>query len=134
MIPQGIIPGLPGAGQPQQQAQQFKGFGIIAAPVPVSDAALRDELLDIFGQESSFTGQTQPCFSPGMAFVFQRPNGGPEVDLADLSSSCKPGEDGRRAAGPSPSNGFHQVETRNHLAKIYEKLWGPGPSALDPGA
>lgn len=125
LIPNGAIPGLPGATQPQQQLPSFKGYSIVTQ-MPVQDASLRDELLDIFGRESSFNNQAQRCFSPGMAFVLQRPNA-PEVDLL-VSLSCNQAMmDGAR--WPYPVNGF-TPETRDHLAKIYEKLWGPVP----PGA
>jgi hypothetical protein len=121
----GVIPNIPGMPQPQAQQQlpQFKGFGIVGQ-MPVSDAGLRDELLDIFGHEGNFAGQPQPCFSPGMGVVFSRPNG-PEVDLL-VSLSCNQVKmDGDR--WPHPGNAF-TPETRDHLAKIYEKLWGPVPS------
>jgi hypothetical protein len=56
----------------------------------------------------------------------QRPNA-PEVDLL-VSLSCNQVKmDGAR--WPFPVNGF-TPDARNHLAKIYEKLWGPVP----PGA
>lgn len=122
----GVIPNLPGmTPQPPQQQQlpQFKGFSIIGQQ-PVADAGLRDELLDIFGHESNFSPQTQACFSPGMGIVFSRPNG-PEVDLL-ISLSCNQAKmDGDR--WPHPVNGF-TPETRDHLGKIYEKLFGPVPA------
>lgn len=129
---QNVVPGLgnalpgliPGAAQPQQALPQFKGYGIMAtSPVPDN---LKDELLDIFGHESSFSGQAQPCFSPGMGVVFQRQNG-PQVELL-ISLSCNQVKmDGAR--WPFQVNGF-TPETSGHLRQIYEKLWGPVP----PGA
>ena len=120
------IPGLPGMQNPQQpQLPLFKGYAIVTQ-APVADAALRDELLDIFGHESNFTSQTQNCFVPGIGLVMQRPNA-PEVDLL-VSLSCNQAKmDGAR--WPHPVNGF-TPDTRNHLAAIYQKLWGPVP----PGA
>ena len=121
-----VLPGLiPGGGQPQQPAlPQFKGYSIVAT-APLADN-LKDELLDIFGHESHFSGQVQPCFSPGMGVVFQRPNG-PQVELL-ISLSCNQAKmDG--AQWPHRVNGF-TPETRDHLGKLYEKLWGPVP----PGA
>jgi len=120
-----LLPGLPGATPAQPPLPQFKGYGIVAQ-MPVADAALRDQLLDIFGHESSFNGQAQPCFSPGMGVVMQRPDG-PEVDLL-ISLSCNQAKmDGAR--WPHPVNGFTS-ETRDQLDKLYEKFWGPVP----PGA
>jgi hypothetical protein len=127
----GVLPGLPaipGLPQPQQQQPQlpmFKGFTIVTQ-LPVADASLRDELLDIFGHEGNFSNQAQNCFAPGMGIVMQRPMA-PEVDLL-VSLSCNQVKiDG--APWPHPVNGL-TPETRNHLAQIYQKLWGPVP----PGA
>lgn len=129
MIPPSILPpgSLPGTVAPQQQQQlpQFKGFSIVSQ-MPLMDEHLRDELLEVFGHEASFNNQVQPCFSPGMAVVFQRPNA-PEVDLM-ISLSCNQVKmDGAR--WPYAVNGL-TPETRDHLGKLYEKLWGPVP----PGA
>ena len=126
VIPPGLIPGMPGlGGQPAQQLPLFKGFSIVAT-VPVMDAGLKNELLDIFGHESNFSSQVQPCFAPGMGIVLQRPNA-PEVDLL-ISLSCNQAKmDGAR--WPHPVNGFTQ-ETAHHISRIYETLWGPVP----PGA
>jgi hypothetical protein len=119
----GLVPGM--GAQPQQQLPQFKGYSIVAQ-MPLTDERLKDELLDIFGHESSFNNQVQPCFSPGMGVVFSRPNA-PEVDLL-VSLSCNQAKiDGAR--WPYPINGF-TPETRASLGRIYEKLWGPVP----PGA
>lgn len=126
LIPGSIVPGLtPPAAQQQPQLPQFKGYSIVSQ-MPLQDAGLREELLDIFGHESSFNNQAQQCFSPGLAFVLQRPNA-PEVDLM-ISLSCNQAQiDGAR--WPHPVNGF-TTETRDHLTRIYEKLFGPVP----PGA
>jgi hypothetical protein len=125
LIPGATLPGLPGAQPQQPPPPQFKGFSIVAQ-APVMDAAFRDELLDIFGHESNFNNQAQPCFTPGMGIVLQRPNT-PEVDLL-VSLACNQAKmDGAR--WPYAINGF-TPETRDHLGKIYEKLWGPVP----PGA
>ena len=120
------LPGLPGATPPTPQAQLFKGRFSIVGQMPLPDNALREELLDIFGHESSFNNQAQQCFSPGMAFVLQRPDG-PEVDLLVSLSCNQVMMDGAR--WPHPVNGF-TAETRGRLGKIYEKLFGPVP----PGA
>jgi hypothetical protein len=119
------VPGLPGATPAAPQLPLFKGYSIVSQ-APLLDTAVRDELLDIFGHENSFNNQAQRCFSPGMAFVLQRPNA-PEVDVL-ISLSCNQAMmDGAR--WPHPVNGF-TPETRDRLGKIYEKLFGPVP----PGA
>jgi hypothetical protein len=121
---QNMLPGLiPGAQpQAQQAAPQFKGYSIVAQ-MPLGDEKLKEELLDIFGSESSFSNQVQNCFAPGMGFVFQQPNA-PQVDLL-ISLSCNQAKmDGGR--WPYAVNGF-TPETRSALSKIYEKLFGPVP-------
>jgi hypothetical protein len=116
----GAIPGMPG---PQQQVPQFKGFSIVGQ-MPLADPALREQILDVFGRESSFSAQAQPCFSPGMGIVITRPDG-PEIDLL-ISLSCNQAKmDGAR--WPHPVNGF-TPETRDVLGKFYEKLFGPVPA------
>jgi hypothetical protein len=122
----GLIPGsLPGVQPPPPQLPKFKGYSIVSQ-MPLQDFGIRDEILDIFGRENSFNNQAQNCFSPGMAFVLQRPNA-PEVDLL-VSLSCNQAQiDGAR--WPHPVNGL-TPETRDHLSRIYEKLFGPIP----PGA
>lgn len=120
---QNTLPGLIPGAQPQQQLPQFKGYAI-AAQMPLADERLKDELLDIFGHESSFAPAGQQCFTPGMGFVFQQPNA-PEVDLL-VSLSCNQAKmDGAR--WPYAINGF-TPESRTALAKIYEKLFGPIPA------
>lgn len=121
----GIIPGgmIPGAQPQQPPTPQFKGFSIIGQ-MPLADPAMRDQILDVFGHESSFSAQAQPCFSPGMGVVITRPDG-PEVDLL-ISLSCNQAKmDGAR--WPHPVNGF-TPETRDILGKFYEKLFGPVPA------
>jgi hypothetical protein len=119
VIPGGLIPGQ----QQQPQTPTFKGFGVVGQ-MPLTDPALRDQILDIFGHESSFNAQAQPCFSPGMGIVIQQVNA-PEVDLL-VSLSCNQAKmDGAR--WPHPVNGF-TPETRDQLARFYEKLFGPVPA------
>jgi hypothetical protein len=121
MLPPGLIPGQQ---QQQQQLAQFKGYSIESQAL--ADDHIRDAVLDLFGHESSFTATQQNCFSPGMAFVFQRPNA-PQVEIL-ISLSCNQAKiDG--AQWPYPVNGF-TPDTRNELGKIYEKLFGQVP----PGA
>jgi hypothetical protein len=120
---QNALPGMIPGAQPQQQLPQFKGYAIVAQ-MPLADEKLKDELLDIFGHESNFAPATQPCFTPGMGFVFQQPNA-PEVDLL-VSLSCGQAKmDGAR--WPYAINGF-TPESRAGIARIYEKLFGPIPA------
>lgn len=122
---QNALPGLIPGAQPQQQLPQFKGYSIVAQ-MPLADEKIKEDLLDLFGRESSFTNQTQNCFTPGMGFVFSQPNA-PQVELL-VSLSCNQAKmDGAR--WPYGVNGF-TPETRDQLAKMYERLFGPVP----PGA
>lgn len=135
-IPGLIPPGLlGGAQQPQQPAQppapRFKNF-VILTQMPLTDEAVKNEILDIFGSEKSFQADRGNCFFPGMGLSMQRapqPNQAPQppVDLL-ISLSCNQAMgDGFR--WPYPYNGF-TPETHQRLTKIFEKLWGPVP----PGA
>lgn len=118
------LPGLiPGAQQQQQQLPQFKGYSIVAQQ-QLTDDRLKDQLLDVFGSESSFSNQAQNCFTPGMAVVFQSPNA-PEVDLI-ISFTCNQAKmDGAR--WPYAANGF-TPSARAQLAQIYERFFGPVPA------
>jgi hypothetical protein len=126
LIPPGLLPGQPGQAQAQQPPPpMFKGFAITAQQ-PLTDEKITDELLDIFGHEDNFSGQRGNCFTPGMGVTMARPNA-PPVELL-ISLSCNQAQgDGFR--WPYPNNGF-TAESRERMAKVYEKLWGPVP----PGA
>ncbi len=128
-LPPGVLPPglIPGATQqptamPQQQQPTWKGF-VIVAQMPLTDQTTKDDLLDVFGDESAFQDQKGPCFSPGMGVAMVRPNA-PEVDLL-ISLSCNQAQ-GDGFKWPYKKNGFTQ-DTSQKLTKIYEKLWGPVP-------
>jgi hypothetical protein len=130
LIPPGLLGG--GAQQPVQPAQppppRFKNF-IIHAQTPLSDEALKNEILDLFGNEKSFQADRGNCFFPGMGISMTRapqPNMAPSppVDLL-ISLSCNQAMgDGFR--WPYPYNGF-TPDTHARLTKVFEKLWGPVP-------
>jgi len=112
----GATPGSPGA----PGTQQLKGYAIVSQ-MPLLDDGVKEEVLDIFGQERSFSPQIGNCFNPGWAFVMQRPNA-PEIDLF-ISLACNQAHmDG--APWPYPVYGL-APPTRDHLARIYERLFGP---------
>lgn len=132
LIPPNLLPGMP---QPTQPAQppppRFKNF-VILAQMPLTDEGVKNEILDIFGSESSFQADRGNCFFPGMGVSMTRaPQANqppqPPVDLL-ISLSCNQAMgDGFR--WPYAANGF-TPETHQRLTKIFEKLWGPVP----PGA
>jgi hypothetical protein len=129
MLPPGLIPPglIPGGGlqQTPQNAPRFKNF-VILAQMPLSDDETAEELLDVFGSESSFTAEKGNCFTPGMGVTMGRPNE-PPVDLL-ISIQCNQAM-GDGFKWPYPANGF-SPEAKQRLTRIYEKLWGPVP----PGA
>jgi hypothetical protein len=122
------MPGTTTPTQPQQPVQQlYKGQWVITAQQPVADEKLKEELLDIFGDEDSFQLERGQCFFPGMAAIFQTPQRLEPVEVA-VSLSCN------QAAGygfpwPHSASGF-TPETHSKLTNIYQRLWGPVP----PGA
>lgn len=131
LIPPNLLPGMPT--QPVQPAQpvqpRFKNF-VILAQMPLSDEAVKNEVLDIFGSEGSFQADRGNCFFPGMGISMQRapqPNQAPQAPVELLISlSCNQAMgDGFR--WPYPTNGF-TPDTHQRLTKIFEKLWGPVPS------
>lgn len=128
LIPPGLIPNQPM--QPQQPPpQRFEGF-IVVAQMPLTDQGLRDQILDIFGHESSFNTQAGQCFAPGMGVSMVNPNqpqGAPPVDLL-ISLACNQAK-GNGFRWPYPENGF-TPDTHDKLSKIYEKLWGPVPPGV----
>lgn len=123
MIPPGLLPGQPAAQAQTPPPPMWKGFAITAQQ-SVADDKLKDELLDIFGHEDSFSDQRGNCFQPGMGVSISRSNG-PPVDLL-ISLSCNQAQ-GDGFAWPYKKNGF-TTETHSRLQKIYEQLWGPVPS------
>jgi hypothetical protein len=131
VIPPGLLPGQPATPVVQPAQPRFKNFVILSQRQLTSDDAdeeLKDQMLDIFGDEDSFSGERGNCFYPGLGISMVRPNSPtPPVDLL-ISLSCNQAMgDGFR--WPYPTNGF-TAETHQKLARLYEKLWGPVP----PGA
>lgn len=130
IIPPGLIPGatptapaVPVAPPPPR----FKGYIMLQERFLASDGpdkSVKDEILDIFGDEDSFQDQRDPCFFPGMGFSFSRSNG-PPVELL-ISISCKQAQ-GDGFTWPYSKSGF-TPDTQQRLTKIYQQLWGPVPS------
>ena len=127
---QQLIPGLPplipttqpGVQQPTQQQQLFNGFAV-QGQTPVMDEQMKEDILDLFGDEDSFNANRGQCFTPGMAFVFSDPQKG-NVEIM-VSLSCNQAM-GNGFMWPHPANGF-TPETSMKLRRIYETFWGPAP-------
>jgi hypothetical protein len=126
LIPPGLIPGAPMGQQNTANLPRFKNF-VILAQMPMTDDDARDELLDIFGHESSFSADKGQCFTPGMGISIARGGSEPPVDLL-ISISCNQAM-GDGFKWPYEKNGL-TPETKTRLTHMYEKLWGPVP----PGA
>jgi hypothetical protein len=126
VLPPGLVPGQPPAAPVAPPQPRFKNF-VILAQMPLTDEEIKEEILDIFGDEDSFSAERGQCFFPGMGVSMVRPSNPVPVDLL-ISLSCNQAMgDGFR--WPYPTNGF-TPETHQRLSKVYEKLWGPVP----PGA
>jgi hypothetical protein len=126
VLPPGLVPGQAPAAPVAPPQPRFKNF-VILAQMPLTDEEIKEEILDIFGDEDSFSAERGQCFFPGMGVSMVRPNSPVPVDLL-ISLSCNQAMgDGFR--WPYPANGF-TPETHQRLSKVYEKLWGPVP----PGA
>src|SRR5262245_24874960 len=127
VLPPGLIPpGLvPGAGANPMAPQQppppmFKGFAIVAQQ-PLLDEKIKDDLLDVFGHEDSFSAQRGNCFTPGMGVSMVRPNTPQPVELL-ISFSCNQAV-GDGFKWPYPNNGF-TPDTSQKLQGIYQKMFG----------
>jgi hypothetical protein len=126
LIPPGLIPGQTATAPQQPPPPMFKGY-VITAQQPLTDDKVKNEILDVFGHEDSFSSQRGNCFAPGMGVSIARPNGSAPVELL-ISLSCNQAQmDG--AKWPYQNNGFTN-DAHERLSKVYEKLWGPIP----PGA
>jgi len=129
-IPPGLIPGQ--TAQPtapvQPQLPLWNGLSVVAS-VPVSSEDMKNDLLDLFGDEDSFQPGANPncTTAPGMGISMVRPNQ-PNVDVL-VSFTCT------KAMGV----GFQWPyktdmltgEAHNKLQVIYQALFG---MAVPPGA
>lgn len=128
LVPPGLVPGqqqAPVANTPPPRL--FKNF-VIAAERPLTndslDEEIREQILDIFGDEDSFAPTAGNCFSPGLGVTMVRPSNPVPVDLL-ISLSCNQAMgDGFR--WPHKANGF-TPETKQKLTGVYQQLFGPPP-------
>jgi hypothetical protein len=125
VIPPGLLPGQQPAAAQQPPPPRWKGY-IMLAQMPLTDTTVKDEILDVFGDDGSFQAEKGQCFFPGMGVSMARP-GQPSVDLL-ISLSCNQAQ-GDGFKWPYNVNGF-TPDAHQRLTKVYEKLWGPVP----PGA
>jgi len=129
VIPPGLLPGQPGAapvpaGPPPELFKNFVVVNKRALTTDDLDEEIREQILDVFGDEDSFSPTAGNCFSPGLGITMVRPNNPVPVDLL-ISLSCNQAQgDGFR--WPHPANGF-TPETRQKLTGVYQQLFGPPP-------
>lgn len=128
IIPPGLIPGMGTPATPQQP--QFPPFPrdpqwVIADQRPVVDDELRDELLDLFGDEDSFNANRGNCFYPAMAVSFQSPSAPEPVDVV-VSFSCNQAV-GYGFQWPHPQSGL-TPKAASKLAGIHTNIFGVPPS------
>jgi hypothetical protein len=128
LIPPGLIPGQPAAPQPQQpQLPQWNGLSVVAS-VPVMNEDMKNDILDLFGDEDSFQAGSNNCgTAPGLGFSMVRPNQ-PNVDLL-VSFTCS------KAMGvgfqwPHKAD-MLKGESHQKLSQIYQALFG---MAVPPGS
>lgn len=70
LIPPGILPGT--APAPVQDSPRFYGFRILRT-MAVTDSKMREDILELFGKDSNFTGASQSCMFPEFAFQIGQP-------------------------------------------------------------
>ncbi|WP_437581201.1 hypothetical protein [Sorangium sp. So ce887] len=132
LIPPNLIPGQT-ASTPVLPAQpRFKNFVILQQrqlTTGDSDEELKDQILDIFGDEGSFTADRGNCFYPGLGISMIRPNNPTPVDLL-ISFSCNQAMGDGFVWPHQGVNGF-TAETHQKLSEIYQQLWG---QSVPPGA
>lgn len=130
-LPPGVVPPggqQPMPGQPQQPPPRlYKNQWVITAEQPLLDEELKEQLLDIFGDEESFQTDRGNCFYPGMAAIFVTPERNEPVEVV-ISLSCNQAV-GYGFPWPHPGSGFTPA-THQEITSIYQRLWGPVP----PGA
>ncbi|MEM9692538.1 MAG: hypothetical protein AAGA56_08340 [Myxococcota bacterium] len=127
MIPPGLnIPGLAGPAptNPQLPPYTHEPHWGVEDSRPISDSALRDELLDIFGDGGSFNGNRQNCFNPSFAVSFASPTAAP-VDVV-VSFQCNQAV-GYGFQWPHPESGL-TPETSQKLAQIHQQVFGVPPT------
>jgi hypothetical protein len=130
IIPPGLLPpglgGTPGQPPPPQLPPYPRDpQWVIADQRPVVDPDLRDDLLDIFGDEDSFNANRGNCFYPAMAVSFQSPSVPEPVDVV-VSFSCNQAV-GYGFQWPHPQSGL-APKTSSKLAGIHQNIFGVPPS------
>lgn len=132
LIPPNLIPGQTATTPVLPAQERFKGFVVLGKrqlTTSDSDEELKDQILDIFGDEDSFTADRGNCFYPGLGISMLRANNPTPVELL-ISFSCNQAMGDGFAWPHQGVNGF-TAETHQKLSEIYQQLWG---QSVPPGA
>lgn len=125
LIPPNLLPGAaPQVAPTAPPAPTWNGFTILASQ-QLADEDLKDEILDVFGDDDSFEGAGDPNnFRPGLGISFAG-SAGPPVDLLVSFSSNQ----ARMVNGTWPHMGKNMFapDARKSMTEVYTKLFGPVP-------
>jgi hypothetical protein len=83
LLPPGLLPGS-AAASPPADAPRFHGFRILEAQ-PISDGAIRSDVVDLFGHSSNFQDQTSSCMFAEFGFAIAVPAAPADEILVSLS-------------------------------------------------
>lgn len=130
LIPPGLLPGGAPAPSPTANVPRYYNFRILGS-MSVTDADMRKDILDLFGNESNFTTPKQSCMYAEFGFQLGQPppqgvQGAPTMSLpADIlvSLSC---EQVQMFNYPWPyggKNGF-TADTSKKIIAIVQKAFG----------
>ncbi len=127
LLPPGMLGGLgqpPAAPPPPQQdtAPRFHGFRILGQTAVV-DERLKEELMDVLGDEDNFEAKHANCMFAEMGLSWQAGPGTPPSDLL-VSFSCNQMQ-GRTFAWPHGATGMTPSAVKE-LTSVVQKLWPPG--------
>ncbi len=131
-LPPGTIPGAPGA-TPTQPAQPrlHRDRWAIAGHQQVMDEALKQELLDIFGDSGSFQAGAPTCSNAEMSVIFQSPSRPEPVEVV-VSLQCSQVEAYYGLQWPHAGQAL-TAESHQSLSSIYQQLFGGGGAQQQPG-
>jgi hypothetical protein len=131
LIPPGLIPGSPSA-PVAQDVPRFYNFRILGT-MSVTDAKMRDEILELFGKEGNFEAPKQSCMYAEFGFqIGQAPppgtpqgapvSGGPPADIL-VSLSCDQVMMHNYGWPHGTKTGL-QDDTSKHIIAIVQRAFG----------
>ncbi len=125
LIPPGLLPGAPTPTAPATQPYANDPNFVVSDQRPIVDENMKEQLLDLFGDDGAFNEQAGNCWFPGMVVSFQGSPDYPQpVDVA-VSLSCNQAN-GYGFQWPHPNRGL-TAESHQTLTQVYQSLFGPVP-------